>query len=81
MLSLKVDNSKLPNSRWYSGGGIYRPVTLFVYNKDHIAFQGVKVSTVSINPAVVNVKVDATGGEANIEILKNGKVVGTGAGL
>ncbi len=29
-LEVKVDNSRLPNSRWYSGSGIYRPVELIV---------------------------------------------------
>src|SRR6056297_710144 len=28
VLAVKVDNSQQPNSRWYSGSGIYRPVNL-----------------------------------------------------
>ena len=32
-LTVVADNSKLPNSRWYSGSGIYRPVWLHVCEK------------------------------------------------
>ena len=41
-------NADQPNSRWYSGSGIYRPVWLYVGEKEHILLNGVKVSTVSV---------------------------------
>lgn len=68
-IRVEVDNSRQPNSRWYSGGGIYRPVTLSVVPKEHIC--SVQVKTVSVNPAVVEVAVDKTAGagEASVEIL------------
>ena len=31
-----ADNSSVPNSRWYSGSGIYRSVNLFLGDKSHI---------------------------------------------
>lgn len=34
-----------PNTRWYSGAGIYRDVTLYVLEKHHIALDGTYVST------------------------------------
>ncbi len=34
-----------PNSRWYSGAGIFRDVTLHVLEKTHIALDGTYVST------------------------------------
>ena len=34
-----------PNSRWYSGAGIYRDVTLYVLPKRHIPLDGVYVTT------------------------------------
>ena len=34
ILAVKVDNSMQPNSRWYSGSGIYRNVWLVVTGKD-----------------------------------------------
>ena len=32
IIAVKVDNSKQPNSRWYSGSGIYRNVWLVTTN-------------------------------------------------
>ncbi len=56
--SLKViaDNSSYPNSRWYSGSGIYRPVNLWVGPFDGISPESVKISTESIAPAVVRIQ-------------------------
>ena len=48
-----------PDSRWYSGAGIYRPVWLWTGPKDSIAPESVRVSTVSIAPAVIRVQSDA----------------------
>ena len=36
VLQVQVDNTKVPNSRWYSGAGIYRPVWLWTGKKEHI---------------------------------------------
>ena len=80
VIRVRVDNSKLPNSRWYSGGGIYRPVYLLAGNKEHIHFQGVKVSTIGINPARIRVVTAADGEDIDIEILKDGKVIATSSG-
>ena len=78
-----ADNSKLPNSRWYSGSGIYRPVKLIVGNKTHIELDGVKISTISYNPARILVEINHNGGEdaeVGVEILCSGRVVAQGAG-
>lgn len=56
ILTVVVDNSKLPNSRWYSGSGIYRPVWLHVGPRESIQPESVKISTVSLDPAVVRVQ-------------------------
>lgn len=76
-LRVEVDNSAHPNSRWYPGGGIYRPVRLTVTPMEHI--DAVRVRTVSVAPAVVEVEVDATVGGATVEILDGKKVVAKGA--
>ncbi len=44
-------NADQPNSRWYSGSGIYRPVWMHVAKKDHIEVNGVKVRTISTQNA------------------------------
>lgn len=50
-------NADQPNSRWYSGAGIYRPVTLWVGDAVYIPVNGVKIRTLSVNPAKVEVRV------------------------
>ena len=55
-LTVIADNSQLPNSRWYSGSGIYRPVWLYVCEPHGLYPQSVKISTVSIDPAVVRIE-------------------------
>ena len=53
-------NADQPNSRWYSGAGIYRPVQLWTARSAHIALNGVKIRTLSLDPAVVEVRVKTT---------------------
>lgn len=53
-------NADQPNSRWYSGAGIYRPVQLWTAGGAHIALNGVKIRTLSLDPAVVEVRVKTT---------------------
>ena len=53
-------NADQPNSRWYSGAGIYRPVQLWKARGAHITLNGVKIRTLSLDPAVVEVRVKTT---------------------
>ena len=53
-------NADQPNSRWYSGAGIYRPVQLWTARGAYIALNGVKIRTLSLQPAVVEVRVKTT---------------------
>ena len=53
-------NADQPNSRWYSGVGIYRPVQLWTAGGAHIALNGVKIRTLSLDPVVVEVRVKTT---------------------
>ena len=50
-------NTDQPNSRWYTGTGIYRPVWLYQMPQKHILINGIKVDTLSINPPVIKVAV------------------------
>ncbi len=57
ILAVKVDNSQQPNSRWYSGSGIYRNVWLVRTEKLHVDHRGTSITTsdVSTESATVSV--------------------------
>lgn len=57
VIAVRVDNAEQPNSRWYSGCGIYRNVWLRVLNPVHVALWGTFVTTpeVSAYEAKVNI--------------------------
>jgi len=87
VLAVRVDNSAQPNSRWYSGSGIYRHVRVVVTDPVHVAHWGVFVTTpeatadsakVSIRTRVANESSDS--GEVTVETVlldKTGKEVGS----
>jgi beta-galactosidase len=45
VVAVRVDNSLQPNSRWYSGSGIYRHVWLEIVDPLHVAHWGTYVTT------------------------------------
>lgn len=49
IIAVRVDNSQQPNSRWYSGSGIYRNVRLVFTNPAHFAHWGIYVTTPAVN--------------------------------
>lgn len=49
VIAVKVDNSQQPNSRWYSGSGIYRNVWLTTLNPVHVENWGTYVTTPEVN--------------------------------
>ena len=75
-----ADNSLQPNSRWYTGGGIYRPVWLFVGEQEHIVHEGVKISTLSYEPAKIRIETEHTGSNVQVEISYKGACVASGHG-
>lgn len=56
IIAVKVDNSAQPNSRWYSGSGIYRNVWLVSVNKIAVDHWGTFVTTPVINKTSATVK-------------------------
>lgn len=76
-LCVTVDNSLEPNCRWYSGSGIYRPVTMYIRDRIHIS--QVHLETVNIHPAKVSVDVITTAPcSAVVEIYDGEKLVSSG---
>ena len=67
VLAVRVDNSAQPNSRWYSGSGIYRHVRVVVTDPTHVAHWGVFVTTpkVSDDSATVSIQTKVANDSAN----------------
>jgi len=76
-LRVLAKNSDQPNSRWYSGTGIYRPVNLYTAGDEHILLNGLRITTVSYDPAQIEVEVrTSVPGTVQVEITgKYGAVV------
>lgn len=55
-ISVRVNHSNYPSSRWYSGSGIYRHVWLKVNNPVRVANWGTYVTTPKITKEVADVK-------------------------
>ena len=53
---ITADNANTPNSRWYSGSGIYREVHLFCAGDEYIAPDGLQIDNVSGNEIRVTVE-------------------------
>ncbi|GHU03066.1 beta-galactosidase [Spirochaetia bacterium] len=80
IIRVVADNIQLPNSRWYTGSGIYRPVWLWTGGNNHINIEGVKISTLSYAPAHIKVETSYTGGNVAVAIQRDGKIIAEGEG-
>lgn len=91
IIAVKVDNSVQPNSRWYSGSGIYRHVWLETTSKTAIDQWGTYVTTPEVSAASatvnVNISLKAADGDLSGVLIKtsiydaNGKVVSGGGAI
>ena len=84
VIAVRVDNSDQPNSRWYSGCGIYRHVWLTSTADVHIDHWGVYVKTSSQGDVEVEVKCVTPNAQVrptmrNTVLDANGVVVAKGA--
>jgi beta-galactosidase len=57
VIVVKVDNSLQPDSRWYSGSGIYRNVKLFIKSKIAIDEHGIFITTYEIMKRSVTIEI------------------------
>ncbi|SHJ58528.1 beta-galactosidase [Tangfeifania diversioriginum] len=60
VLAVKVDNSEQPNSRWYSGSGIYRNVWLVKTGEIFVDHWGTYVTTPNVSEESATVSVETT---------------------
>jgi beta-galactosidase len=69
LIEVEAGNEEQPDSRWYSGGGIYRSVYLREQERQYLKVREIRVSTISIYPAVIRVEIGHVGGAVSFEIL------------
>ncbi|HEX8850490.1 MAG TPA: glycoside hydrolase family 2 TIM barrel-domain containing protein [Gemmatimonadaceae bacterium] len=60
VIAVRVDDSKQPNSRWYSGSGIYRNVRLVSTGRVHVDQWGTYVTTPEVSARSARVSVRTT---------------------
>ena len=60
VIAVRVDNSRQPNSRWYSGSGIYRHVRLVTTNRVHVDQWGTYVTTPDVSAQSARVTIRTT---------------------
>ena len=78
-IRVECENIDQPDSRWYTGAGIYRPVWMWVGPKGAIAPEAVKIQTVSIDPAQVRIMTDCDSAPV-VKIMDGNTVVAEGIG-
>lgn len=71
VIAVRLNNTKQPASRWYTGGGIYRKVNLVIKEDTYVEHNGVFVTTPKVeeNIATVNIKNDVVNGNVASEVL------------
>jgi len=60
VMAVRVDNAQQPNSRWYSGSGIYRHVRLVTTDPVHVDHWGTYVTTPEVGTASARVTMRTT---------------------
>jgi len=60
IIAVKVDNSEQPNSRWYTGSGIYRNVRLVAVEKLHVSHWGTFVTTPKVSKEAASINFEVT---------------------
>jgi beta-galactosidase len=74
VIAVRVDNSNQPNTRWYSGSGIYRHVRLVTIDPVHIQHWGQFITTPDISKDTASVLVRTTLVNEGSSATKNGQI-------
>ena len=56
-IEVRVEHSDQPSERWYPGSGLYRDVSVILRPFSHFAPDGLRLTTISINPHVATLEV------------------------
>lgn len=75
VIAVRVDNAQQPNSRWYSGSGIYRNVWLETTSKTYVGHWGTYITTPVISDQSATVEITTT--VNNSETISNAVVLKT----
>lgn len=78
-IRVECENKEQPDSRWYTGAGIYRPVWMWTGSENAIEPESVKIQTLSINPVRIRVQTKCSG-EPVVRIMDGETVVAEGKG-
>ena len=75
-LTVIAHNSNQPNSRWYTGTGIYRPVFLHILPEKHFLMESIQVTTVDWKQGKVRIDAGIScPGEAKFQIMDGEKCI------
>jgi beta-galactosidase len=69
VIAVRVDNSNQPNTRWYTGSGIYRNVWLNKTSRLHVVYSGIYITTQKITPdsATILVKTNIENSDSKLK--------------
>lgn len=80
-LEVYAYNADQPNSRWYTGAGLYRPAWLYVLPERHILLDGIRVKTLDPAAGEIAVSVQTSGGgPVSVQVLDGGVSVASAEG-
>ena len=68
-LVIECDNTLVPNSRWYSGAGLYRGLNLWISNQSYIIPESVKINVLDHKPLTISYELDYVG--KNLDVTFN----------
>lgn len=78
IISVTARNSDQPNSRWYTGTGIYRPVYIHVLPQKHFVPESIRITTVDWKKRKIRIDAELNcPGEAEFQIMDQGECLKT----